>query len=513
MEDEAVRYLVEHTCHCHERTASRVFIIWSQSDDEHVNIGAAWLVPGSSGPTRMGNEETRTYNALSIQNCPFCGEMFPGGSFRLPGRTLDTAVRLSRDQGLSHGIEFLQSELALRSENEARFVLESALNLPPPDVSVPTASCSGTMAAIADLRIASAPSHGGTETVVETHPTLRRQREALVEVLAAFAVRRRDDVGLCIDECEGTLAWVPRQQLDTGLSLLHLAAGTGNVEIVQRLLNVGSDVNERDTAGWSLLHRAAREGMPDVVDLLLDRGAALEAMGGGARTWTPLHLAAAVGQTAAIERLVARGAELDKPDGLGRTALYIARLERHWEAIDLLQVLGANPNVPTDAEGRSPLHNAAARKDLFDAEVALRVGADHDARDQRGMTALHIAVEQDFRNLMDVLLDVGADPNLRDTVRGFTPLHHAASAGLVMAARILLSRGADPNVGDHRDQTPLHVAAAGGHGGVASLLTSEGAEIEAKDRDGRTAGDLAQMGDHTTVLEYVLKRRAKPSPG
>ncbi|MEI4272003.1 ankyrin repeat domain-containing protein [Klenkia sp. LSe6-5] len=154
-------------------------------------------------------------------------------------------------------------------------------------------------------------------------------------------------------------------------------------------------------------------------------------------------------------------------------------------------------------DGWTPLHVAVAegRGDVVD--VLLDAGADLEARTELDRTPLHVALEH-APELVDPLLARGAEPDgaaaayLGDTDRlaarldsGESSVHDdaetsllefAALGGSTATVQLLLDRGADP------DDGALLAAAQAGHPDVVSQLLSAGAHVDRRDPDtGRTA--------------------------
>jgi ankyrin repeat protein len=73
----------------------------------------------------------------------------------------------------------------------------------------------------------------------------------------------------------------------------------------------------------------------------------------------------------------------------------------------------------------------------------LEAGADINAQDSIGYTALHYAVDSEYPDVCQFLIEKGARLNIRSE-EGFTPLHLAANFGLEDIARMLLKAGASP---------------------------------------------------------------------
>jgi len=178
---------------------------------------------------------------------------------------------------------------------------------------------------------------------------------------------------------------------------------------------------------------------------------------------------------------------------------------------------GVDPNVREDDYGATPLHAAAEYGYSEIVEVLLEHGAAPNIREKYGDTPLHYAAMFGNSKVVEVLLEHGADPNIRDK-QGATPLHYAAAfdypkivevlhkKGLsdyditpLQAAefnypevvKLLLEHGADPNIQDYKNGwTPLHFAAKVCHVDVARALLDYGADPTIRDNEGRTPLDV-----------------------
>ena|SRR5438034_5381864 len=96
-------------------------------------------------------------------------------------------------------------------------------------------------------------------------------------------------------------------------------------------------------------------------------------------------------------------------------------------------------------------------------ERALRTGAQPDVViDSRGFNALHYAVGKGYTNIVQLLLDCGADPNYRNPLTRHTHLMLAVIYEKTEALELLLKKGAKPNfrcsIGEKTEETPLHFA-------------------------------------------------------
>jgi hypothetical protein len=139
-------------------------------------------------------------------------------------------------------------------------------------------------------------------------------------------------------------------------------------------------------------------------------------------------------------------------------------------------LLGAS-GAALAADRGGALHAAAREGDLV-ALRSLLAGGDPDVRDADGRTPLHDAAAAGQAGALEVLIEAQAD--LDAIARsGRTPLIEAAEGGHVEAARVLLEAGADVNR-SHRGGSALEIAERLGHRSLAALLRQSGARTYGK---------------------------------
>jgi ankyrin repeat protein len=341
-----------------------------------------------------------------------------------------------------------------------------------------------------------------------------------------------------------------------GSPALVLAAESdrrGRMELVKLLLEKGADVNAKTKSGRTTLMEAARRGPAELVNLLLDRGADVNVKDESGETALK-RAAGRVHDTAIAELLLNKGADVNSADKDGVTALMTAAQSGHLKTAQLLLARGAQLDA-RDKKGRPALEHAGNHLPVVNllsgaksgnlavaaimgntAEVQrfLKEGANVNAKDNHGQTALILAVELGRLEVVKLLLDEGADANLGK------PLMYAADRGNVEIARLLLDRGVNVNAGgpfgtaltkacekdrlatasllldrgakvdakDQNDETPLMKACAGGYKETAGLLLDRGADVNAKDRFGQTPLMKAAQADHLHVVRFLLEKGA-----
>ena len=119
------------------------------------------------------------------------------------------------------------------------------------------------------------------------------------------------------------------------MTLLCDAIGEGSVSKCRQLLASGSNVEERDKAGWTPLQIAASKGYTELCQLLLDRGKA-EIEETDADGNTALNLATSNGHASTVALLLSRKARVDLKNKKGFTPLLTAANKGYTEVCELL---------------------------------------------------------------------------------------------------------------------------------------------------------------------------------
>jgi hypothetical protein len=105
-----------------------------------------------------------------------------------------------------------------------------------------------------------------------------------------------------------------------------------------------------------------------------------------------------------------------------------------------------------------------------------------------------------------MLLEKGADVNAKNT-GGNTALSWASWRGHTETAVMLLEKGSDVNAKDDYARTALHSASSSGHTETVAMLLEKGADVNAKDNDGTTALIDASIQIRPEVVTMLLKRK------
>jgi ankyrin repeat protein len=131
----------------------------------------------------------------------------------------------------------------------------------------------------------------------------------------------------------------------------------------------------------------------------------------------------------------------------------------------------------------------SGRKDIIPA--LLSAGVELECRDTKGYTPLILASYNGHECTTELLLERGANANNADDDRGNTALMGVAFKGYGGIARLLINAGADINLRNHAGQTALMTAALFGRTDMVAMLLASGADASLHDLVGNTASSLA----------------------
>src|SRR4029453_15354563 len=114
--------------------------------------------------------------------------------------------------------------------------------------------------------------------------------------------------------------------------------------------------------------------------------------------------------------------------------------------------------ITISAAGTAPVADAAMSRDREAVKTLLKRGADVNAAQGDGMTALHWAARNGDAELTQMLLFAGANVKATTRLGGYTPLMMAAEQGEATVIKVLLTGGADPKAANALGTTPLMLA-------------------------------------------------------
>ncbi len=323
------------------------------------------------------------------------------------------------------------------------------------------------------------------------------------EVLEKIAVRLRKtqetekhDKAEVVNVFEG---WTP----------LMISAWRGEVDIVRLLLSQGDDVNVSDRDGHTALSRASWKGYLDIVGLLLLAGAEVVIDNDAADT-LPIVLAAKYGHDEVVLKLVKRFVAKNGPINLLDETFYTASGQWYEEIAETIVDAGVDFKIEDDGQLSSLLLLRAVSKRKGKLVVVfLEYGADINTTNEAGKTALMLAAESGYRDIVTYLIKMEAGLNLQDE-QGNTALFLAAHAGNPEIVSLLISAGSDMQIKSNYGNTPLILAADAGHDEIVELLIDQGMEVDVVNRSGYNALLVAMKRSDRDMARVLLDSGARP---
>ncbi len=235
---------------------------------------------------------------------------------------------------------------------------------------------------------------------------------------------------------------------------ITLAVRLGWLPLIERLLQIGTGLDARDSRGMSALHLAAALGRVDIVKRLIAHGACTELRATDGQT--PLGVALAAGRRDIADWLDWRSWPLPRRP-LRAQDVPAAAMAGDDEAVRRLLDLGL-PVDAVDRQGCSALLRAAGGGHRAVVELLLQRGADPGLAAQSGATPLSAAVSMRHLDIVDRLVAAGVA--LEQRLPGdVTVLMVASALGLPELAMRLIAAGADVQAVDAQGRNALHCAA------------------------------------------------------
>src|SRR5262249_26007039 len=243
-------------------------------------------------------------------------------------------------------------------------------------------------------------------------------KERLRKLRQSNSRAKLSEVQLAVAREHGFSSWralkaeIDRQQAND-VDRFFDACTKGATDTVRELAGKNPElVHSINNQGWTGLHGAAQHGHAEVVGLLLKHGADPNAREPGDHTY-PLHWAAAHGHTEIVRALLDKGSDAHGAgddhalDVIGWATVF--RTGDNWREIsDLLLKRGA----------RHHLFSAIATEDL---ELIRELAATNDrllerrmSRFEQGQTPLHFAMSRNRYDILDLLIELGADLEATD---------------------------------------------------------------------------------------------------
>jgi len=212
-----------------------------------------------------------------------------------------------------------------------------------------------------------------------------------------------------------------------------------------------------------------------------------------------------------VKFLLENDAEINQSCAVGQTALHYAAENGHAQLLPLLVDNGALINIVNNNDS-SPLLNSALDGFTEVVQKLLECGANPNlAREQDGVSPLFIAAKYNRVAIVELLVKHGATVNYECDEDGATALFIAAQRGHFDVVKFLLSQKAKINLSRRTDDlTPLFSAALEGHEKTVELLLEEGANPDlCCNLNGDTPLHAAISKGNVSIVKLLLDKNAR----
>jgi uncharacterized protein len=290
--------------------------------------------------------------------------------------------------------------------------------------------------------------------------------------------------------------------------LFHVAVNIGRFDVVQTfirhaIVHITAVDKEQNTA----LHLAQKAGHRKMVKFLLANGADVNAKNFQGRTI--LHNVVSSKNRSLVKFLLKqKDIKINIQDQEGNTALHRAIQERNIKMVKILLRNGVDTHIK-NVDGDTPWHCAIIANSKEIAEVLLKRGGTKivETTNKSGETALHLAIKYGYLSMAQWLLENGANINAKD-VQGNTALHYAISLGREDLIKLLLQqKELQINARNNLANTALHCAVMQARTSIVSLLLENNADVSIKNSNGQTVMNFLLGYPMRKLLENAIAKQ------
>ena len=286
---------------------------------------------------------------------------------------------------------------------------------------------------------------------------------------------------------------------ENGKTILHIAIEAENLAAVEAVLAAARDsrgntlaamINKRDSSGRTALDLALSQH-----DSAAAAAASAAIIAAGGTSMDPFFQSFSYA-------LRSMNYNMRSSDGISPLHYAVREHYRGWT--DYLLSKRANPDIK-NSTGATPLIVAAQAGDLDAMRKLIEHGAQVNAQDTQGNTAMHMAIPVEVhREAFEILLNNSANPNIRNSIHGDAPLHVVVALDRpVPVLEILLSRGADVAIFNFDGKTPLYSAVEKGRSALIPVLLQHGSDIFTATNQGVTPFEKALETNSSALNEMI----------
>ena len=295
-----------------------------------------------------------------------------------------------------------------------------------------------------------------------------------------------------------------------GMTPLALGACIGDAEFVKFLLNHGANANLKYRNEVSPLEIAISSSRFDNIALILiENGADVNEVSCSEKNCgkTPLMLAITERYENVARALINKGADVNAVDNDGKTVLMYAVKNAYIELVLELINKGSDVNA-VDKEGMTPLLYAADRSIGHDMEIFNDPDLTKMELIQKIIYEEKVARPKKGKEIVKILVENGADVNAANN-EGITALMYVLVDDTTWLAEFLIENGADVNART-KDLVPaIMIPVYKKSLKSTELFIKHGADVNAADREGTTSLEVAISQNSKEIAELLIRNGAK----
>ncbi|KAI9642631.1 hypothetical protein NHQ30_009436 [Ciborinia camelliae] len=291
-------------------------------------------------------------------------------------------------------------------------------------------------------------------------------------------------------------------------SAMIWACKEGDVEIVDLLLDLGTNINAQDSSKkLTPLIEASRNGHEGIVQILLDNKANVNAQNLSKST----ALLEAIGQgpenlKEIVKKLLSANADINLANNMGETPLLLAVRIPNENMAKLLVKAKADVNLANDKK-ETPLLLAVRNQNEDMAKLLVEAKADVNLANDKKETPLLLAVQNQNEDMAKLLVEAKADVNLANYMKE-TPLLLAVRNKSENIVKLLLKADANVNLTNDEMETPLALAVHLKDEKLVDILTKARAYPDTEDRDKKKPLFFAVYYEVPKIVELLLEAGA-----
>lgn len=321
------------------------------------------------------------------------------------------------------------------------------------------------------------------------------------------------------------------------------AARDNRAMIVEKLIDLGFDINAQALDGVTALHLACAFAREETIRVLLS-GNADPTIKGGPHDQMPTHILASKASSTAVAplQLILKASapnirlETDSEHNIplilavqtgnmdviqellssmskeqlaykkppdDNTALHYAIFNRNMDILKIFIDHGVNLNLQ-NKNLQTALHFATEAENEPIVKLLCTSGADPDIIDKDHQTPIHIATARSYHKIVDILSEKFKASIMNRTKDGSTLMHLASNAYNSQAAMAFIRKGIPIHMPNKAGAKCIHMAAIRGHVEVVKAIVAKGESVDCRTKDGLTPLHLAvKFGQHE-VVESLL---------